>query len=194
MLLSFSSRSPFRCIYQELSFFIDRFVIIYPIVYPHRLLIHFPMKICYSPSNHPMIIFDQVRQEDRCFFPRNSLLFPSALYPLNSADFPKQVLPDLHLMKIFRDIELLKENCEQRNLMVDINQLASDYQRWQEEKKEFRRLRDLHYIQEKLREQQANLSSTITDDNQNKPRKKKPKSNETKPTATPTVTTTTENM
>jgi succinate dehydrogenase/fumarate reductase flavoprotein subunit len=59
----------------------------------------------------------------------------------------------LHLIKTFRDIELLKENCEQRNLMVDINQLSSDYQRWQQEKKEYRRLRDLHHVQEKLREQ-----------------------------------------
>lgn len=85
---------------------------------------------------------------------------------------------------MFRDIELLKENCEQRNLMVDINQLASDYQRWQEEKKEFRRLRDLHYIQERLREHQANNSTTTTDETPNKPRKKKSKPIETKPIAT----------
>ena len=93
-------------------------------------------------------------------------------------------------MKMFRDIELLKENCEQRNLMVDINQLASDYQRWQEEKKEFRRLRDLHYIQEKLRERQANNSTTTTaDETQTKSRKKKAKFSENKPV----TTTTTEN-
>ena len=106
-----------------------------------------------------------------------------ALYPLNAADYPKQVLPDLHLIKIFRDIELLKENCEQRNLMVDINQLASDYQRWAQDKKEYRRLRDLHHIQERLREQQQSNDLTMTDVNEtttskSKKRKKSKKSNE----------------
>lgn len=100
--------------------------------------------------------------------------FCLALYPLNAADYPKQVLPDLHLIKTFRDIELLKENCAQRNLMVDINQLASDYYRWQEQKKEFRRLRDLHHTQEKLREQQEETNDlTMTDINETKKRKKK---------------------
>ncbi|CAF5209923.1 unnamed protein product, partial [Rotaria magnacalcarata] len=113
------------------------------------------------------------------------------LYPLNSADYPKQVLPDLHLIKVFRDIELLKENCEQRNLMVDINQLASDYQRWQKEKKEYRRLRDLHHVQESLREQKQASDLTMTDINEtdtNKTKKRKKKYqpdsstlNETKP-------------
>ena len=70
-------------------------------------------------------------------------------------DFPKQVSPDLHMIKIFRDTELLRENCEQRNLKVDINQLALDYQRWQENKQEYRRLRDLNYVQQKLREHSA---------------------------------------
>ncbi|CAF3399146.1 unnamed protein product [Rotaria socialis] len=133
-------------------------------------------------------------------FPNEDLLYTikapndhirSALYPLNSADYPKQVLPDLHLIKIFRDIELLKENCEQRNLMVDINQLASDYQRWQKEKKEYRRLRDLHHAQENLREQKQANDLTMTDINEsdtNKSKKRKKKyqpdsntSNETKP-------------
>jgi len=119
-----------------------------------------------------------------------------ALYPLNAADYPKQVLPDLHLIKIFRDIELLKENCEQRNLMVDINQLASDYQRWQKEKKEYRRLRDLYNIQEKLREQKTN-DLTMTDINeadtsQSKQQNKKIKSMITSNQTTPTKTT--ENM
>ncbi len=99
----------------------------------------------------------------------------------------------MHLIKTFRDIELLKENCEQRNLMVDVNQLASDYQRWQEEKKEYRRLRDLHHIQEKLREQQQTNDLTMTDINETdenitKKRKKKIKSstisNETASTTT----------
>ena len=101
-----------------------------------------------------------------------------ALYPLSAADYPKQILPDLHLIKIFRDIELLKENCQQRNLMVDINQLASDYQRWQQEKKEFRRLRDLHHIQEKLRGQQRTNDLTMTDvneENEQKLKKRKKK-------------------
>jgi len=120
---------------------------------------------------------------------------------LSAADYPKQVLPDLHLIKIFRDIELLKENCEQRNLMVDINQLASDYQRWQQEKKEYRRLRDLHYVQGKLREQQQTNDLTMTDINESdrnktKKRKKKSKltttSDETTSTITATTTTTTE--
>ncbi|CAF2326197.1 unnamed protein product [Rotaria sp. Silwood2] len=102
-----------------------------------------------------------------------------SLYPLNAADYPKQVLPDLHLIKIFRDIELLKENCEQRNLVLDINQLASDYQRWQRHKKEYRRLRDLHHIQEKLREERKQTNDlTMTDINEidtskTKKRKKK---------------------
>ncbi len=99
------------------------------------------------------------------------------MYPLNAADYPKQVLPDLHLIKMFRDIELLKENCEQRNLMVDINQLASDYQRWQQVKKEYRNLRDLHRVQEKLREQQQQTKDlTMTDINEtnvNKTKKRK---------------------
>jgi protein subunit release factor A len=110
------------------------------------------------------------------------------------ADYPKQVLPDLHLIKLFRDIELLKENCEQRNLMVDVNQLASDYQRWQQKKKEYRRLRDLHHIQEKLRAQQQQQQSTddlsMTDTNEtdmNKMRKKKGK-----PISTATAATTEE--
>lgn len=88
------------------------------------------------------------------------------------------MLPDLHLIKIFRDIELLKENCEQRNLMVDINQLASDYQRWQKEKKEYRRLRDLHQAQENLREQKQANDLTMTDINEtdtNKMKKRKKK-------------------
>ncbi len=115
-----------------------------------------------------------------------------ALYPLNAADYPKQVLPDLHLRKTFRDIELLKENCEQRNLMVDIKQLASDYQRWQQGKKEFRRLRDLHHVQERLREKQSNdLTMTDvneTDTNKTKKRTKKIKSSNTSNENTTTVT------
>ncbi|CAF0762052.1 unnamed protein product [Rotaria sordida] len=107
----------------------------------------------------------------------------SALYPLSAADYPKQVLPDLHLIKIFRDIELLKESCEQRNIVLDINQLASDYQRWQMHKKEYRRLRDLYQIQEKLRaerKQTNDLTMTDineTDINKTKKRKKKIQSN-----------------
>ncbi len=101
----------------------------------------------------------------------------------------------MHLIKIFRDIELLKENCEQRNLMVDINQLASDYQRWQQEKKEYRRLRDLHYIQEKLRDQQQTNDLTMTDINESdrskiKKRKKKTKLTTTSNEITSTTTTT----
>lgn len=66
--------------------------------------------------------------------------------------------------------------------MVDINQLASDYQRWQKEKKEYRRLRDLHQIQEKLREQKPPNDLTMTDINEagvvkTKKRKTKPQSN-----------------
>ncbi|CAF0785948.1 unnamed protein product [Rotaria sp. Silwood1] len=125
-------------------------------------------------------------------FPNEDLLYTvkttnghirSALYPLNAADYPKQVLPDLHLMKLFRDIELLKENCEQRNLILDINQLASDYQRWQTHKKEYKRLRDLHHIQEKLREEKKQTNDLTmtdineTDINKTKKRKKKIQSN-----------------
>lgn len=118
-----------------------------------------------------------------------------ALYPLNSSDYPKQVLPDLHLIKTFRDIELLKENCEQRNLMVDINQLASDYQRWQKQKKEFRRLRDLHHVQDRLRGQQQTNDLTMTDineadENKTKNRKKKVKSNINSDETTSTTVTT----
>ena len=81
-------------------------------------------------------------------------------------------------MKIFRDIELLKENCEQRELMVDVHQLASDYKRWLKDKKEYKRLRDLHYAQEKLREQKEIDDLTMTDINEEpttktKKRKKK---------------------
>jgi hypothetical protein len=68
--------------------------------------------------------------------------------------------------------------------MVDVNQLASDYQRWQKEKKEFRRLRDLHHIQERLREKQTH-DLTMTDINEaNKQQKKNIKS-----MATPNETT-----
>jgi hypothetical protein len=124
--------------------------------------------------------------------------FIKALYPLNAADYPKQVLPDLHLIKIFRDIELLKENCERRNLMVDINQLTSDYQRWQQDKKEFRRLRDLHFIQEKLRSQQQTNDLTMTDINETDINKSKKRKKTIKQstiseeiiTTTPTTTTT----
>ncbi|CAF4426668.1 unnamed protein product, partial [Adineta steineri] len=133
-------------------------------------------------------------------FPNEDLLFTVKssnghipLYPLNSADYPKQVLPDLHLIKMFRDIELLKENCEQRNLMVDINQLASDYQRWLQEKKEYRRLRDLHRIQERLREQHQQTNDlTMTDVNETKKRKKNMKSNNSN-TSDETTTTSTKN-
>lgn len=84
---------------------------------------------------------------------------------------------------MFRDIELLKENCEQRNLKVDVHQLASDYQRWLEKKKEYRRLRDLHHVQERLRENddvedQKDLSMTDADEIEEtkvKKRKKKVK-------------------
>ncbi|CAF1532042.1 unnamed protein product [Adineta steineri] len=136
-------------------------------------------------------------------FPNEDLLFTvkssnghirSALYPLNSADYPKQVLPDLHLIKMFRDIELLKENCEQRNLMVDINQLASDYQRWLQEKKEYRRLRDLHRIQERLREQHQQTNDlTMTDVNETKKRKKNMKSNNSNTSDEATTTSTKNN-
>jgi len=148
------------------------------------------MKIFFSLSNLLKIIPVQVEQLKFIFKIRLIKFFLSfeiALYPLNAADYPKQVLPDLHLIKIFRDIELLKENCEQRNLMVDINQLASDYQRWVKEKKEFRRLRDLHHIQEKLRDehmQTKNLTMTDIQEsdviNRTKKRKKKAKSDENK--------------
>ena len=105
-----------------------------------------------------------------------------ALYPLTVADYPKQVLPDLHLIKLFRDIELLKENCEQRNLMVDVNQLASDYQRWLEQKKEYRRLRDLHHVQEKMRAQQRSSTDlSMTDVNESDPAKVKKKKKKVKP-------------
>jgi hypothetical protein len=82
--------------------------------------------------------------------------------------------------------------------MVDINQLASDYQRWQHDKKEYRRLRDLHYIQEKLREQQQTNDLTMTDihetdTNKIKKRKKKAKLSTTSNETTSTTTTTTEN-
>ena len=65
--------------------------------------------------------------------------------------------------------------------MVDINQLASDYQRWQQGKKEYRRLRDLHHIQAKLREQKSN-DLTMTDVNEtitNKPKKRTKKAKQT---------------
>ncbi|CAF0729071.1 unnamed protein product [Adineta ricciae] len=137
-------------------------------------------------------ISSRVSSSSSHIFPNEDLLFTvkstndhirSALYPLNAADYPKQVLPDLHLIKIFRDIELLKENCEQRNLMVDINQLASDYQRWAQDKKEYRRLRDLHHVQERLREQRQTNDLTMTDVNETitsktKKRKKSKKPNE----------------
>ena len=64
---------------------------------------------------------------------------------------------------MFRDIELLKENCEQRNLMVDVHQLASDYQLWQKNKKEYRRLRDLHHTQERLRERLQSNDLSMSD-------------------------------
>jgi hypothetical protein len=103
-----------------------------------------------------------------------------ALYPLYAADYPKHVLPDLHLIKLFQDIELLKENCERRHLMVDINQLTSDYQRWFEQKKECRRLRELYQVQEKLREQSVDNSNhhrtmCYNDDNERNRTKKKKK-------------------
>ena len=104
---------------------------------------------------------------------------------MNSADYPKQVLPDLHLIKIFRDIELLKENCEQRNLMVDINQLASDYQRWAQDKKEYRRLRDLHHVQERLREQKQTNDLTMTDVNETITNKTKKRKKSKKPSEIP---------
>ena len=110
----------------------------------------------------------------------------SALYPLTAADYPKQVLPDLHLIKMFRDIELLKENCEQRNLKVDVHQLASDYQRWLEKKKEFRRLRDLHHIQERLRGQDdadENKDLSMTDADEHEETKIKKRKKKTKPIA-----------
>ena len=107
--------------------------------------------------------------------PRAGVLF-AALYPLNAADYPKQVLPDLHFIKMFRDIELLKENCEQRDLMVDVHQLASDYQLWQKNKKEYRRLRDIHHTQEKLRERLQSNDLSMTDTSEEvKKRKKKMK-------------------
>jgi len=79
--------------------------------------------------------------------------------------------------------------------MVDINQLASDYQRWQEDKKEYRRLRDLHHIQEKLREQQQTKDLTMTDINEAdgnkiKKRQKKIKQSTTSNETTSTTTTT----
>ena len=112
-----------------------------------------------------------------------------ALYPLTVADYPKQVLPDLHLIKLFRDIELLKENCEQRNLMVDVNQLASDYQLWQEKKKEYRRLRDLHHVQEKLRAQQQSTDElSMTDTNETETNKVKKRKKKVKPIAAATTT------
>ena len=107
-----------------------------------------------------------------------------ALYPLSVADFPKQVLPDLHLIKMFRDIELLKENCEQRNLKVDVHQLASDYQRWLEKKKEYRRLRDLHHVQERLREHSTDDDGqdlSMTDANETDERKVKKRKKKTNP-------------
>jgi hypothetical protein len=78
--------------------------------------------------------------------------------------------------------------------MVDINQLASDYQRWQKQKKEFRRLRDLHHVQDKLRGQQTN-DLTMTDineagENKTKSRKKKSKSNINSDETTSTTVTT----
>lgn len=68
--------------------------------------------------------------------------------------------------------------------MVDINQLATDYQRWQKDKKEFRRLRDLHHIQEKLREQKPTSDLSMTDINETdtpktKKRKKQLQTNNT---------------
>ena len=108
----------------------------------------------------------------------------SALYPLSAADFPKQVLPDLHLIKMFRDIELLKENCEQRNLKVDVHQLASDYQRWLEKKKEYRRLRDLHHVQERMRGHAAEDNGqdlSMTDANETDETKVKKRKKKTKP-------------
>ncbi|UJR33396.1 hypothetical protein I4U23_020843 [Adineta vaga] len=153
-------------------------------------------------------ISSRVSSSSSHIFPNQTLLFTvkstndhirSALYPLNTTDYPKQVLPDLHFIKMFRDIELLKENCEQRNLMVDINQLASDYQRWSREKKEYRRLRDLHHIQEKLREQQQTNDLTMTDVNEiainkTKKRKKSKKSNETSEETTTLTTEKTEEI
>jgi hypothetical protein len=77
--------------------------------------------------------------------------------------------------------------------MVDINQLASDYQRWQQDKKEYRRLRDLHHIQEKLREQQQTKDLTMTDINEadeNKIKKRQKKIKQSTTSNEPTSTTT----
>ncbi|CAF1582154.1 unnamed protein product, partial [Didymodactylos carnosus] len=98
----------------------------------------------------------------------------SALYPLNGSDYPTRVHPDLNYVKLFRDIELLKENCSQRQIMVDINSLASDYDRWRIERAEFRKIRKQYYEQEEQQQTQT-LSDTGTD--QKVPKRKQKKSN-----------------
>lgn len=147
------------------------------------------MKISLTVSNPRTITSDQVSPS----LHRRTFVYDTvcalALYPLTVADYPKQVLPDLHLIKLFRDIELLKENCEQRNLMVDVNQLASDYQLWQARKKEYRRLRDLHHVQEKLRAQQQSTDDlSMTDTNETETNKVKKRKKKVKPIATAATT------